>query len=67
MQPTMQAYLQQPEYMALSMALHMQIGHIRFRQVIPVSAAAPGGGLAVIQADLPTGAASAGCGVAVTG
>ncbi|DBA78683.1 TPA: hypothetical protein ACH3X1_008598 [Trebouxia sp. C0004] len=54
-QPTMQAYLQETEYMALdvlSMALHMQIGHTRFRQVIPVSASAPGGRLALINADL---------------
>ena len=70
MQPTMQAYLQEPEYMALavlSMALDMQIGHTRFRQVVPVAAAAPGGRLALITADLLTGAASTGCGAAVTG
>ena len=70
MQPTMQAHLQEPEYMALvvlSMALNMQIRHTRFRQMVPVAAAAPGGRLALINADLPTGAASTACGAAVTG
>lgn len=59
-----------PEYMALvvlSMALDMQIGHIRFRQVVPVAAAAPGGRLALINAELSTDAASTRCGAAVTG
>ena len=53
--------------LVLSMALDMQIGHTRFRQVVPVAAAAPGGRLALITADLLTGAASTGCGAAVTG
>ena len=51
----------------LSMALDMQIGHIRFRQVVPVAAAAPGGRLALINAELSTDAASTRCGAAVTG
>ena len=46
MQPLVQVYLQEPEDMVLanlSMALHVQIGHIRFRQVLSMSADGPGG------------------------
>lgn len=53
--------------LVLSMALDMQIGHTKFRQVVPVAAAAPGGRLALITANKLTGAASTGCGAAVTG
>lgn len=59
-QPLVQVYRQEHEDMALavlSMALHVQTWNVIFRQVLPVSAAAPGVKLALAYADLPTGGA----------